>query len=180
MHKFYLSHINDTIKVNNPESLQLAKTLHSARQLTKHYLGKSEGVDLQKRFKVGSFETNSIHWIVAHLAWAEDFLILQGTGNKSMNVKWFDDFKFGATHPDKNGFPPFEEAMRTMDEVHKNALDIINNLSAEDLKAPNHVGLKFGPSDSKEALIQHTIRHEASHSGQLWWLLRMQGVEKII
>lgn len=166
--------------MNNAESLQLAKTLHSARQLTKFYLGQSTGIDLQKRFKVGSFETNSIHWIAAHLAWAEDFLILQGTSNKGMNVKWFNTFKFGRTHPDKNSFPSFEETVNTLDEVHKKALNTINNLSAEDLTAPNHVGLKFGAGDSKETLIQHAIRHEGSHAGQLWWLLRMQGAEKII
>src|SRR5579859_5672763 len=166
--------------MNNPDSILLAKTLHSARQLTKFYLSHTTGLDVQKRFKVEGFETNSIHWIVAHQAWGENFIILNGVKKEGLDIAWFNAFKIGNPHPEKTSFPNFEQTVKVFDDVHKKALDIINSLSPEELQQDNFTGLEFGGGKSNEALIRHAIRHEAMHAGHLSWLLRMHGVKKII
>lgn len=166
--------------MNNPDSILLAKTLHGARQLTKYYLGFAKGLDVDKRFKVEGFETNSIHWIVAHQAWGENSIVLHGVNRQGLDVKWFDIFKIGSTHPEKESFPNFEETVRVFDEVHKKSLDLINSLTPEDLQRDNYTGLEFGGGKTNEALLRHAIRHEAMHAGHLSWLLRMHGVKKII
>ena len=166
--------------MNNPDSLLLAKTLHSTRQLTGFYLKHAEGLDVQKRFTIGNFETNSIHWIVAHLAWGENFLILKGVGNQPMEVKWLEHFKIGSPYPAESAFPDFKETVQTFNQVHDLAVEIVKNLSAEGLQQPNHTKLEFGGGNSNEALLRHAIRHEGMHAGLLSWLLRMHGVKKII
>ncbi|MGP8215117.1 MAG: DinB family protein [Bacteroidia bacterium] len=166
--------------MNNPNSLLLAGTLNNTRSLTKFYLKHADGLDLQKQFNAGELKTNSIHWLVAHLTWAEDFLILRGIGNKGMNVPWFKKFKVGSAYPEKADLPDYNELVQTFEEAHKLALQTINELADEDLEQTNHIGLKFEAGDSKEIVIQHSIRHEGMHCGQLAWLLRMHGVEKII
>jgi uncharacterized damage-inducible protein DinB len=165
--------------MSNPVSISLAKTLHSARQMTKFYLSKTAGLDLQKRFDINGFETNSIHWIVAHLCWAEDALILQAVGNQTVKQDWFDKFSFGSTPPGKEVYPNYEEALKTLDDVHKRSLNMINGLTEAQLQETNHLGWEFGGSKTKETIIAHSIRHEGMHSGHLGWLLRMHGVPKI-
>lgn len=158
-----------------PETAVLADMLDSSRALTLYYLKHAEEFDKAKSFTVDGFNTNSILWIVCHLSWAEDFLILKGVGNKGLGVPWFEHFKLGSEYPEASIFPGFDEALTTLNTVHTETLDLLGNTDISTLDEPNHTGMKFGPSDSKRKIIHHAIRHEGMHCGQLAWLIRMHG-----
>ena len=158
------------------EGAILADVLNSTRNLTNYYLHKSQGLDFSQRFEVNGFTTNSIHWIVAHLAWAEHYLILQAVGNSDAEVPaWLNLFGIGSTYPALEDMPPYEETLQVYNGIHLQCLELIKNLSADDLNAPNHSGIRFGSNDTKRMVIQHSIRHEGTHTGHLGWLLRMHG-----
>lgn len=160
---------------NNTEGTILANVLDSTRQLTRFYLSKTADLDVSKRFEATGFTTNSIHWIVAHLAWAENFLILQAIGNTNSELPWFEKFGLGTAHPDRADMPPYEEALQSFNTIHQQCLEVIKPLNTAELDTPNHLGLKFGNNDSMRMIIQHAIRHEGTHAGHLGWLLRMHG-----
>ena len=164
---------------SNTAATTLAGALNSARQLTRFYLNQAKDLDVEQRFTVGEFTTNSIHWLIAHLGWAEDFLILKGVGNAGIEKPWFKHFELGSDYPAAADFPPYSEAIETFHEVHKSAMELLNDLPDSKLNEKNHIGVAFGAVDTKEAIINHCIRHESTHCGHLGWLLRMQG-KKVI
>ncbi|RJP78381.1 MAG: DinB family protein [Candidatus Zixiibacteriota bacterium] len=157
----------------------LATVLDNTRALTLFYLHHAEDVDRARNFTVGGFKTNSIEWIVAHLAWAEDFLILRGVGNQGLDVPWFERFALGAEQADASAYPPFAEAVEILHRVHQRSLELLKTLPEAVLDHANHVGLEFGAGNSNRIVIQHCIRHEGAHAGHLGWLLRMHG-KKVI
>ncbi|MBL7923359.1 MAG: DinB family protein [Bacteroidia bacterium] len=161
------------------EAELLAEMLDHTRQLTRFYLKHTADIDLQKRFEIGDFQTNSVHWIVAHLSWAEWALTLKALGSDVSPAPWFTLFKIGAPAPDPGQFPPYEEVRRVFDETHATALAHIRSLEDATLKEENELGMSFGGGKEKRMIIQHCIRHEGTHTGHLGWILRMSG-KKVI
>jgi hypothetical protein len=156
-------------------SILLADTLNSTRQLTMYYLNQLKDVDVKKRFEINGFKTNSVHWIVSHLAWSEDFLILLAVGNKSTNMSWFEKFKIGSPYPDEKDFPTLEESLLAFGKIHEESIELLRTMPENAIHEPNHVGLKFANQDTKKVIIQHCIRHEGTHCGHLGWLVKMHG-----
>lgn len=161
------------------ESKILANTLNSARQLTHFYLQHAKDIDADKRFTIADFTTHNISWLIAHLTWSENFLILKGVGNHGIDKEWFNYFHIGSEHPGKEKFPPFDETLSAFNNVHLLSIELLNNLPDNVLDEKNNVGLEFNNGDTKRILINHCIRHEGLHCGQLAWLLRMHG-KKVI
>ena len=153
----------------------LAQVLDNTRYLTKMYLFREKDIDKEKRFQINNFTTCSIHWIIAHLAWAENYLILKSVGKTGSGKGWFEHFEIGTEYPDKLNFPPFEETLETFNDIHEQSIKLLQELNEEELDKPNHTRLKFGTDDSKRIIINHCIRHEGVHCGHLGWLLRMNG-----
>jgi hypothetical protein len=157
----------------------LAAMLDSTRQLTKFYLEELSDVDKLKSFSFGDFLTNNIQWIVAHITWAEDSLILRGIGNQGISVPWFELFRLGAPKPGLSEVPSYEDSLEKLDLVHQTSMTFLNSLSDATLDQPNHFGRKIMGEDSKRVLLRHCIRHEGVHCGQLSWLARMHGKQII-
>lgn len=157
------------------EGAILAAAMDSARQLTRYYLHKSKDLDVSMRFEVNGFTTNSIHWVVAHLAWAQDFLILQSINNAGNNLPWFEKVSIGQPYPALAHLPPYEEALQAFNTIHEQCLELIRPLTADALNTTNLLGIKFGSDASMRMMIHHCIRHEGTHTGHLGWLLRMHG-----
>ncbi|MCX6639040.1 MAG: DinB family protein [bacterium] len=157
----------------------LAAVLDSSRQLTHFYLDELKDVDKSRTFKIGDFQTNNVHWIVAHLAWSEDTLILRGVGNDGIAVPWFELFRLGVPSPPLNEYPPFNETFDVLKQVHQATISLLNSLPTEALDQPNNFGRKIMGQDSKRILIHHCIRHEGVHCGHLGWLARLHGLKVI-
>jgi len=155
----------------------LADTLDFTRGLNKWYLSLLKGTDMKHQFELNGIKLNSPLWIVAHLAWAENFLILQSTGGKPFEYGWLQHFTLGAT-PDESQLPELKEALDAMKAIHEVSLAHIKTLTDAQLDEPTLTGVNFGV-DSKRRVIQHAIRHEGTHSGHLGWICKLQGVRTV-
>jgi len=161
------------------EPITLANMLDFTRQMTLFYLKQAGNVDKAKTFTIGDYTTNSIQWIIAHLAWAETYLILRGVGNHDYHKSWFELFAMGKPSPAANKFPAYKEVFSTFNQVHKTAIAIIRDLPDAALDEINHIDLKLAAGQAKRIVIMHCIRHENAHTGQIGILLRMHG-KKVI
>ena len=147
-----------------------------ARNLTNYYISKTDGIDIHKVYEVNGVKMNSAYWILAHLTWTEHFLIIEGIGGESLGIEWLDDFGFGS-EPDKVENPPdIEEVRKRYEEVHNKAMEILNNMSDEQMEADNNIEANFGGSKDKFHVLMHAIRHEPMHVGQISWILKANGI----
>ncbi|HAP01590.1 MAG TPA: hypothetical protein DCQ93_06670 [Bacteroidetes bacterium] len=162
---------------NFSEAQSLADVFISSRNLTKYYLHKVKDADKKKRFSIGEWNTNSIHWIVSHLAWAENYLILDAVIGRKETVPWFQYFEIGSPYPEESKFPSYEEAVNTLDWIHEKSIAEIRNLSNQQLDEKNFAGIDFRDGDSKRKIIHHAIRHEGTHCGHLSWLAKLHGLK---
>ncbi len=163
------------------EGIILAETMHDARRLAIFYFKQLEGVDIYKRFPIGETEQlfNSVHWVMAHLAVTENFLLLHSIGGEKIPIPWARSFGLGSTGDSPQDSPSIDEILNVQKAVHNKSLEYINGLSDEDLDQPTVNGITFGTEDSRRAIIRHAIRHEGLHTGHLSWLCRLHGLKII-
>lgn len=162
---------------DNTKTQALIQTYQMARNLSKYYLSKLEGVDIYKQYEINGIKMNSAYWLIAHLIWTEHFLIIEGIGGESLGIEWLDDFGFGS-EPDKIENPPsIEEVKKRGEEVHAKAMEILNNMTDEQMEAENNIEATFGGSKSKMTVLMHAIRHEPMHIGQISWILKANGIK---
>jgi uncharacterized damage-inducible protein DinB len=164
-------------KINMTQSETLANTFQSVRALTKFYFSRFPEDKLKEELKVNGVTFNTAYWLAAHLAWTQHFLIVQGVADKNLNIPWLEEFKISSTPEPKDSWPSFNEIMESMDKINEEAMNIIKGLTDEQLDEENYLGFSFGGVNSKRALINHCIRHEPMHVGQLSWLLKLNKVE---
>ncbi len=160
----------------NTKTKALIKTYQMTRNLSNYYFSKLEGLDIKKQYEINGVKMNSAYWILAHLVWTEHFLIVEGIGGESMGIEWLNDFEFGS-EPDKSENPPaIEEVKQQREDVHSKAIEILNNMTDEQMEAENNIGVEFGGSKSKMTVLMHAIRHEPMHIGQISWILKANGI----
>ncbi len=155
----------------------LADTLDFTRNLNKWYLSLLKETDMKQRFEVNGIQLNSAIWIVAHLTWAENFLVLQSTGGEADTTEWLTHFQLGSSYR-IDMLPDTKEVIQTMKRIHEKSLFHIQSLTDAQLDEPTLTGVSFG-ADTKRRVIQHAIRHEGTHSGHLGWLCKLQGIKAI-
>ena len=162
---------------NKSEAEILLNVYKNVRSLTKYFIGNLGNIDIHRSFEFGGKKMNSAHWIVSHLAWSENMLILNCVGNTDAGIPWLKEYEFGSDPEKVTTKLEMTELLQTLDTIHENAEKIIANLSADDLDSDNFLGFSFGGSKSKRNVIIHAIRHEPMHSGQLTWLIKAGGGE---
>ncbi len=162
---------------NNIKVKTLIDTYEMARRLSNFYISQLEGLDLKKQYEINGVKMNSAYWIVAHLAWTEHFLIIEGIGGDSIGIEWLNDFGFGSAPDDVKNEPSYEDVLKTLSEIHAKAIEVLNNLSDEELEQENNINANFGGKTNKEVVIMHAIRHEPMHIGQLSWILKVNGIK---
>ncbi len=160
---------------NKSEAEILLNVYKNVRSLTKFFIGNLGNIDIHKSFELNGIGMNTAHWIVSHLAWSENMLILNSVGNTDAEISWLNEYEFGSNPSQVKTRPEMGALLQTLDSIHGKATEIIGNLSAEDLESDNHLGHAFGGSKSKRNVIIHAIRHEPMHSGQLTWLIKADG-----
>lgn len=146
------------------------------RNLVLFYLKKLEGADVKKRFEVEGKKLNSIYWLVAHMAWAQNNLILRSSGGPNPELKWLRHFGMGASPEDgeTNG-PSWEEALAGFHKVHELAIAHLATLDPALLDQPNRLNWEVivsGGSKTLRSTIMHHIRHENTHAGHLSWIAK--------
>ena len=157
----------------------LADTLDFTRNITRFYLSKLKGVDMHQRFEVNGIQLNSAYWVLCHLVWAENKLVLQSTGGPEIGHEWQQYFSFGSKPESNDNLPDLGEALKAFKTVHAQTMDHLYRLPDEKLEKPNLTGVSFGLEPTMRTAIMHAIRHEGTHSGHLGWLCKLHGVETI-
>jgi uncharacterized damage-inducible protein DinB len=157
----------------------LAEAFESVRNITKLYLSNLDDKFLRKRHEINGIKFNSAYWISAHLVWAEHYLIVQGVGNKEMDIPWLKEFSIGSDPEKADQKLDINTIRKKMDEVHAEATKILNSLSDEEIEKPNHINATFGQKNTKGAVIRHCIRHEPMHIGQVSWILKINGIKMV-
>ena len=161
------------------ESQVLADAFQSVRNLTKMYLSKLDGFDIDRRFELNGKKLNSARWITGHILWTEHFLLIEGLGGIPLEIPWLEKFEMGKKPAEKDELPSFDEIMKTLDAVHETAMKLLVSMTDEQLDEPNLIDAAFGGKKTKRAVILHAIRHEPMHTGQLSWILKANGVELV-
>jgi hypothetical protein len=159
------------------ETEVLCEVIDNTRELTLYYLTKLKGIDIYKTFSAGPQTFNSAFWIICHMAWAQDFLLLKALSGPDLKIKWLSQFSIGSTLPPREECPSIASVLEGMREIHVQGVAHLKTLSSAQLDEPNLVDLKFGEDSSKRVCIHHCIRHEGVHVGHLSWLLKMHGVK---
>jgi hypothetical protein len=163
--------------MQNVKVKTLTDTYGMARRLSDFYISKLEGLDLHKQYEINGVKMNSPYWLIAHLCWTEHFLIIEGIGGTSMEIEWLNDFCFGSAPEDVKNNPAYEEVLKTREEIHTKAIEILNNLQDEELAHENNINANFGSKTNKEVVLMHAIRHEPMHIGQISWILKANGIK---
>lgn len=158
----------------------LAQTMDETRNLTRFYLSKLKGENMHRQFEANGFTTNSPFWIMAHLCWAENMLLLQCMGHKGVDIAWLNDYKIGMTKGSKPANEPsLEEVLAAMKEIHAVSLESLSKMTDAELDEENALGIAFGENKSKRFMAMHAIRHEGTHLGQLSLIAKMYGKQTV-
>ena len=161
----------------NTKTTALIETYKMARNLSKYYISKLEGLDIHQVYEVNGVKLNSAYWMLAHLVWTEHFLIVEGIGGECMDIEWLNDFGFGSIPDEIKNPPSIEEVNKRFEEVHAKAIEILENMTDELMESENNIEANFGGSKDKFHVLMHAIRHEPMHIGQLSWILKVNGIK---
>ena len=165
--------------MSNKEALVLSDTFQKTRDLTRWYLSLLKEVDPYKHWEVNGTRLNSAIWLASHITWAENFLILKGTGGQAVELDWLDNYNIKSSgdlhHNDHN----MKIVMAAMKEVHERAMAHLISLSDEKMEEENVLGFGFGGIKTNRMLVIHSVRHEAMHTGHLSWLCKINKVESV-
>lgn len=165
------------------ELATLRNMVDATRSLAHFGLKKLEGktqAELQTRFEVNGRKLNSAYWMVAHMAWAENNLIIRSTGGPNPEVPWLKFFALGKSADEGEACGvPYEEIYAGFKKVHQIAMEQLATLDPAQLDAENKLNWEILGGKTMRNTIMHHIRHENNHIGQLLWLVNLHGVKTI-
>lgn len=107
--------------MQNPRLNTLIETIEISQKLVGYYVSLLKETNPKKVFKTEGQELNSLYWLVGHLAWAENMLILDGTFGTGVKYAWLKNFEFGAGHHIDDNVT-FEELKAGAKAVHEQAI----------------------------------------------------------
>ncbi|MBS1493441.1 MAG: DinB family protein [Bacteroidetes bacterium] len=157
----------------------MADTFESVRALSKSFISKIEEKDIHENIVVNGKELNSPYWIVAHLIWAESFLLGNAIGNPMNKYEWLNEYGFGMNPKKIKSKPEYSEVLRVLDETHEEAMKYLRSLPDSFLDEANKMGINFSGKTDNRVVIHHAIRHEPMHIGQLTWFMKSKGMQTV-
>jgi glucose-6-phosphate isomerase len=158
----------------------ILEMIKSARGLTLYYLSLLKDVDKEKVFVCEGKELNSVHWIVCHLCWTDNFLLLKSSSTKIDLAKdWFEEYGFGSDPKAIITKPNYDEALELLNTNRAQCRDYLSTLSDEELESDNLLDMNMGGSKALKNILYHSIRHEGTHAGHLGWLCKLHGIKTV-
>ncbi|MCS6935613.1 MAG: DinB family protein [Chitinophagales bacterium] len=161
------------------QAVLLASTFQCVRDLTLWYLKFLREVNPYQTVQVNGAQLNSIYWLTAHIAWAENHLLLQCCGGAPLHYPWLEHYKLGSNGTLHDHEPDMKDLLQTLKTIHERAMFHLHQLSDNDIEKPNPCGYVFNKDNSIRMMIQHSIRHEAQHAGHLSWWCKLSGIQTI-
>ncbi len=157
----------------------LLEVLKQTRNMTFYFFNKINEEHRYTEPEVNGVKLHSAQWIMAHIAWAEYFLLHQSLGIDEVHAPWLEKVKIGAAPCTRDELPLLPEIIETMQTIHQISMKHIATLSDEALEEDSKTGLSLGGDKSLRMMIIHTIRHENVHGGQLDWLVKITGSKQV-
>lgn len=158
----------------------LADQMNTTRELTRWYLSKLKETDPYHVFEINGKPLNNWYWQVAHLAWAEHFLIINGTGGQVLpQFEQLLNFSMGNAFNQSNAIWDVKELINLFKQVHEHSMAHLISLSDEQLAQDNKLGFSFSSDISQKATIMHAIRHEGTHTGHLGVLCKAFNLQTV-
>jgi len=158
----------------------LADQLTTSRELTRWYLSKLKETDPFKQFEIEGKKLNNWYWIVAHMAWAEHFLIINGTGGEPLpEFEHLQNFSMGNSFSEVNAKHDVKELLGIFKKVHEHCIARLQELTEEQMAEDNRLGFSFSSDMSVKGIFMHAIRHEGTHTGSLGILCKAFEVKTV-
>jgi len=124
--------------------------------------------DVQKVFDwIPPGGRRSINDLLRHIAYVEYYIIDKLIMNREPKT-----ILQGSVFPAAD-YPTFDDCMKLMDEVHEGTRTAYSGLKREDLQKEIPAFRRTLPI---ERLLWSIVQEEAHHRGQIYMLLRMQGI----
>lgn len=157
----------------------LADAFEATHAMTRYYTSFLKAADPFKVWEVNGQKLNSLAWLIGHLCWAEDTLILKATGGERFECSWLKHYVIGSDGTIHDPNISFKELLDTRKALHEKAMSHIRTLTNEDLEKENIFGWEFVGSKTVRGIIQHATRHEAMHTGHISWLAKINGIKAV-
>lgn len=157
----------------------LLNTFNETRSLSLFYFHKLDSTQCERVIEYEGIRLNSPRWIMAHLAWAEQFLLLKAMGMEELPMEWLNKVAIGKPVCNPEELPAMDETLACLNQIHTAVNHYLPGLSDAQLEEKNAAGLKFGPNESKRFMFMHAIRHEGTHAGQLGWLCKLNTIKTV-
>jgi hypothetical protein len=136
--------------------------------------------DPKRVFTVADQRLNSVYWLTAHIAWAQNNLVLRPIGAPNPELQWLKLFGLGkAPEEGETQGPAWSEVQAGFVRVHELALVHLQQLDPEVLSQPNPLNWNWRGQGDVRTALRHHIAHEGMHTGHLSWLCKLHGVKLI-
>jgi hypothetical protein len=120
---------------------------------------------------------NSFHWLVGHLT-VYRFAVARHLGIKE-DYAFTSLFEYGAKPGDPSDYPPFEQIADDWENITKKMLTRLVEVPEEVLAAETTVDIP-GVEQTVGALVSFLQLHESYHIGQLAYINRLHGGERLM
>lgn len=159
------------------EAQALAQAYTKTREITRFFFSKIPDERFAERPKAANgYRFNSAQWIMGHLIWSEDYLLLKCLDGPRPDLPWLKQFALGSD-PQTVEVQLSRDALKEHAKaMHQMALEHVRSLSDADLDKES--GIPMFPTWRET--IMHAIRHEGNHGGHVGWLVKMLDGEKTI
>lgn len=158
----------------------IIEILQSTRSLTLFYLSQLKEVDHDKEFECEGKKLNSVNWLISHLCWTDNFLLIKSSKNNIEIAKdWFEEYGFGSNPDEIKTKLSYDELMELLNSNRAICIDYLKTLTDEQLEEENALGMSMGGSKALKNILYHAIRHEGTHAGQLGWLCKLHGLKTV-
>ena len=158
----------------------IIEILQSTRNLTLYYLSLLKNVDQDKVFECEGKKLNSVNWLIAHLCWTDNFLLIKSSKNNiEISKEWFEEYGFGSNPEEIKTMLSYTALMEILNANRTVCIDYLKTISDEQLEEENILGMSMGGSKSLKNIFYHAIRHEGTHAGQLGWLCKLHGIKTV-
>lgn len=136
------------------------------------------GFDASTAMRRPAPNINHAVWLTGHMAWAEDYLILEvPRGQSARKREWDPLFDFTSEKLPPEQYPPFDEVRAEFDRVHAEVLRVLQSMNPVDLGQPSVVERRWLPTAAHA--ISHQVGHGHYHLGQLSVLNRLREAGKL-
>ena len=138
----------------------------------RHWSEIISAIDESSAFRRPSANMNHILWLTGHMAWAEDYLIIEiPTGNSIRRKDWDLVFDHSSEKLEDSEYPAWHDVRAEYVRVHAGVTRHLASQSHADLLRASIVERQWFPTSAHS--IAHQVTHGHYHLGQLVYIQKI-------